>query len=143
MQYLIQALEIFRADPVNAGAYPTTAAGLAALQPYCKDVNKFNSNLNASLGVNDPEQELPTFANVPATDDWGNALYYRCPGTTGDYDLISYGANGTAGGTGKDADISANADGSLVSQWFEYTPTSAMDLSMTVNLTATAAADMA
>lgn len=40
------------------------------------------------------------------TDGWGNAFIYVTPGPDGkDYDVISYGADGTEGGTGNDADL--------------------------------------
>ena len=39
-------------------------------------------------------------------DAWGNDFLYVAPGPNGlPYDLISYGADGTEGGTGNDADI--------------------------------------
>ncbi|NOX26049.1 MAG: type II secretion system protein GspG, partial [Deltaproteobacteria bacterium] len=38
-------------------------------------------------------------------DPWGNPYIYLSPGTHGDYDLLSYGADGESGGTGKNADI--------------------------------------
>ena len=42
---------------------------------------------------------------VPS-DAWGNALIYVTPGPDGrKYDVISYGADGTEGGSGNDADL--------------------------------------
>ncbi len=38
-------------------------------------------------------------------DPWGNAYRYRIPGTAGDFDLMSYGADGAPGGEGEDADV--------------------------------------
>ena len=39
-------------------------------------------------------------------DPWGNAYEYRCPGEDGrDYDMISYGLDGTSGGEGENRDI--------------------------------------
>lgn len=38
-------------------------------------------------------------------DPWGNPYVYLCPGTHGDYDLLSYGADGEPGGEGNNADI--------------------------------------
>ena len=38
-------------------------------------------------------------------DPWGNAYVYACPGEHGDYDLVSYGADGQPGGEGDNADI--------------------------------------
>ena len=39
-------------------------------------------------------------------DPWGTAYQYRAPGPNGkDYELMSYGKDRTAGGTGDDADL--------------------------------------
>ena len=38
-------------------------------------------------------------------DPWGNPYVYLSPGTHGDYDIISYGADGEPGGEGNNADI--------------------------------------
>jgi len=61
-------------------------------------------------------------------DAWGNELVYRLPGSGNDYDLISYGADGKEGGDDLDADISSAAGASLVAAWFDYTPTSGLDI---------------
>ncbi|WP_222106249.1 type II secretion system protein GspG [Catellatospora sichuanensis] len=68
----------------------------------------------------------------PFTDAWGRELVYRLPGSGNDYDLISFGADGAEGGTGLDADISAGAGASLVASWFDYSPTSGLDISIDV-----------
>ncbi len=39
-------------------------------------------------------------------DPWGNPYIYKYPGQKQDFDLISYGADGKAGGIGDDSDIS-------------------------------------
>ena len=40
-------------------------------------------------------------------DPWENPYIYISPGVYGDYDLMSYGADGRQGGEGKDADITS------------------------------------
>jgi hypothetical protein len=70
--------------------------------------------------------DLP--AGTPTKDAWGHDLVYKQPGSGNDYDLISLGADGTAGGDGPDADISAAAGASLIATWFDYTPTSGIDV---------------
>lgn len=139
MQYLVQLLNAYKAAPANNGAYPTTAAGLAALQPFIAQVNGDNHTANQQQLALDPttpvEALLPeNYVNVPVNDYWGNPYFYQCPGTTGDYDLISYGADGKPGGTDKNADISANAEASLIATWYEYTPTNALDIGITMNM---------
>jgi hypothetical protein len=69
--------------------------------------------------------ELP---DGPYTDAWGNPFVYRSPGLGADYDLVSLGADNEKGGEGLNADISSAAGASLVATWFDYTPTSAIDI---------------
>jgi general secretion pathway protein G len=38
-------------------------------------------------------------------DPWGRPYLYQQPGTHGDFDLVSYGKDGRAGGAGEDADV--------------------------------------
>jgi hypothetical protein len=71
--------------------------------------------------------ELP---GAPFHDFWGKDLVYRMPGTSGEYDLVSFGADGKEGGIELDADISSTADASLVARWFDYTPTSGIDIQL-------------
>ena len=72
-----------------------------------------------------------TLADLPdpvPVDAWDRELVYKLPGSGNDYDLISYGADGKEGGDDLDADISSASGASLVASWFDYTPTSAMDI---------------
>ena len=41
--------------------------------------------------------------------------------------------DGQPGGTDKNADVSASSEASLISTWFEYTPTNAMDIGVTMH----------
>jgi hypothetical protein len=150
MQFIIQLLNACR---VATGSYPpdagTHALPVAALTPYLNGpvvingvnyngINDYNTKANTQQLALDPstpqEALLPTYTSVPAADVvWAHPYIYQCPGNTGDYDLISYGADGAPGGTDKNADISANSEASLISTWYEYTPTGAMDIGITVN----------
>lgn len=65
---------------------------------------------------------------MPAADPWGNAYEYRSPGKATDFELWSHGADGAEGGVGDDADITSWAEASLIARWFDYTPTSALDI---------------
>jgi hypothetical protein len=67
----------------------------------------------------------------PYADAWGNKLVYAFPGSGNDYDLMSLGADGQPGGEGLNADISAAAGASLIASWFDYTPTSGLDIELT------------
>lgn len=78
--------------------------------------------------------------NLPLVDPWGKPFVYTCPGLHGDYDLVSFGRDGVSGGDGLDADITSWAEGSIVSTWYEYTPTSALDVVINTALPTTAVA---
>jgi general secretion pathway protein G len=86
------ALKLFKIDN---GFYPDTQQGLESLS------------------------EMPTTGRIPGKyraggyleqkkiplDPWGGAYIYISPGIHGDFDLLSYGADGREGGEGIDADI--------------------------------------
>jgi hypothetical protein len=86
------------------GPYPSTEEGLTAL------VQRF------------PDE------TIPLQDAWANDYTYTCPGIYGEYELVSYGKDGKPGGEGEDADITSWAEASLIGTWYEYTPTSALDI---------------
>jgi general secretion pathway protein G len=89
---LESALKMYKLDN---GSYPSTEQGLQALV------------------------EAPTAGNLPTNwrkggylekgkvpkDPWKNDYIYICPGSHGDFDLSSYGADGEPGGEGFDKDI--------------------------------------
>jgi len=86
------ALKLFKLD---SGFYPDTQQGLQAL------VEKPTSGripLNYKEGGYLEQKKIPL-------DPWGSPYVYISPGLNGDYDLLSYGADGKEGGEGKDADI--------------------------------------
>ncbi len=74
-------------------------------------------------------------ATLPLTDPWGNNFVYTCPGLHGDFDLVCLGMDNQPGGEGLDADINSWAEGSVVSTWYEYTPTGALDVVLNTALT--------
>ncbi len=86
------ALKLFKIDN---GFYPDTQQGLEALveKPTTGRVPK-----NFREGGYLEQKKVPL-------DPWGNPYIYISPGLQGDYDLLSYGADGKEGGEGKDADI--------------------------------------
>lgn len=86
------ALDLYRLDN---GAYPTTEQGLSALV-----------TAPTSPPVPSNWAEGGYLDRVPQ-DPWGRAYLYLAPGVHGAYDVVSYGADGEAGGTGGDADITS------------------------------------
>ncbi|HDD44925.1 MAG TPA: type II secretion system protein GspG [Candidatus Desulfofervidus auxilii] len=86
------ALKLFKIDN---GFYPSTEQGLEAL---IKKPTIGRIPTNYREGGYLEQKKIPL-------DPWGNPYIYICPGTHGDFDIISYGADGQEGGEGKDADI--------------------------------------
>jgi hypothetical protein len=58
---------------------------------------------------------------------------YANPGSGNDYDLISLGSDGAVGGDDTAADISSAAGASLMATWYDYTPTSGIDIVVNTN----------
>jgi general secretion pathway protein G len=81
------ALDTYKLD---TSKYPTSSQGLEALRTQPSGVERWDGPY------------LPK--DVPK-DPWGHPYEYRCPGEHGDYDIISYGADGSPGGEGEDMDI--------------------------------------
>jgi general secretion pathway protein G len=86
------ALKLFKLD--NA-FYPSTEQGLSAL---------IEKPTTGQVPEKYREGGYLEQRKIPA-DPWGNSYIYISPGVYGDFDLISYGADGKEGGEGKDADI--------------------------------------
>jgi len=85
---LMQALKLYRLDNFR---YPTAEQGLQALiaKPSSAPV---------------PPNWRPYLEKLP-NDPWGRPYQYLNPGIKGEVDVMSFGADGQAGGEGKDADI--------------------------------------
>ncbi len=82
---------------LDNGFYPSTDQGLDAL------VEKPHSGRTPS---NYPENGY--ISKIPL-DPWGNEYIYTAPGRKTHFEILSYGADGTEGGDGYNADI-WNAD---------------------------------
>jgi general secretion pathway protein G len=87
-----QALQLFKLDN---GFYPATEQGLTALV-RAPETGRVPKNYRKG-GYLD---------RVPK-DPWGNNYVYVFPGSHGDYDISSYGADNIPGGEGEDADINS------------------------------------
>lgn len=89
IEALDKAIDQYRLD---TGAYPTTAQGLVALsvQP-----------------ASEANWRGPYLKKATPIDPWGKAYIYTSPGT-GDreFEIVSYGKDGAAGGADENADIS-------------------------------------
>jgi general secretion pathway protein G len=83
------ALDTYRLD---TGSYPTTEQGLAALTTRPANSARWNG---------------PYLQRAVPPDPWGKPYQYRFPGEHGEFDLLSWGKDGQAGGTGDAADITS------------------------------------
>ncbi len=83
------ALDTYKLQNLN---YPVTSEGLAALltAPPSADVTRY--------------QKGGYIKKLPK-DPWGRDYLYAMPGTHGDIDIWSYGADGKEGGEGVNSDI--------------------------------------
>lgn len=84
---LEKALDQYRLD---VGSYPNSEQGLQALYVKPNNVERWQG---------------PYLKKPAPPDPWGRAYGYRSPGEHGDYDLISYGADGKPGGSGEASDV--------------------------------------
>jgi general secretion pathway protein G len=85
---LMQALKLYKLDNQR---YPSAEQGLVALvvKPASGPI---------------PPNWKPYLDKLP-NDPWNNPYQYLNPGIKGDIDVLSFGADGQAGGEGKDADV--------------------------------------
>jgi len=83
-----QALELYRLD---TGQYPSSDQGLNALNE--------NPGIENWAG--------PYLKKAVPNDPWNRPYHYQYPGNHGDYDLTSYGADGSPGGEGENRDINS------------------------------------
>lgn len=88
------ALKLYRLDNGN---YPSTEQGLKAL---------VESPTIGTLAKRWREGGYLESAKIPK-DPWDNDFVYLSPGSHGEYDLSSLGADGEPGGEGKNKDINS------------------------------------
>jgi general secretion pathway protein G len=85
---LDKALDQFRLD---VGRYPTSEEGLQALVVAPSGEARWSG---------------PYLKKGVPADPWGRPYVYAQPGShSNDFDLLSYGKDGRAGGSGEDADV--------------------------------------
>ena len=83
-----QSLDLFRLD---VGRYPTTEEGLKALREKPSEAENWNGPYL--------KKEIPK-------DPWKHDYTYACPGEENrDYDITSYGQDGSPGGEANNSDI--------------------------------------
>lgn len=87
---IVQALKLYRLDN---NAYPTTDQGMQALvqRPTTQPIP--------------PNWKSGGYLDRLPKDPWGHDYQFLNPGLHGEIDVFSLGADGAAGGEGKNADI--------------------------------------
>ncbi len=88
IELISTAIDIYKLD---TGKYPSQDTGLQSLNTKPGDVRNWK-------GPYMKKNKIPK-------DPWGTEYIYINPGTHGDYDLISYGADGSEGGSDDNKDI--------------------------------------
>ncbi|MBF0542724.1 MAG: type II secretion system major pseudopilin GspG [Nitrospirae bacterium] len=83
------ALDMYRLD---MGRYPTTSEGLKALREQPSGSSNWKG---------------PYFKKDIPKDPWDHDYQYTSPGSHGDYDILSYGADGVIGGDKENKDITS------------------------------------
>ena len=83
-----QALELYRLD---TGQYPSSEQGLNAL--------------NEDPGIEN--WAGPYLKKAVPNDPWNRPYNYQYPGNHGDYDITSYGADGSPGGEEENKDLNS------------------------------------
>lgn len=76
---------------LDTGHYPSTEQGLISLLVKMGD---------------EPRWRGPYLKKALPNDPWGKPYIYRSPGEKDEYDLLSYGKDGSSGGSDEAADIS-------------------------------------
>ena len=94
MESIETSLKLYKLDN---GSYPRTEQGLKAL---------VEAPTSSPIAKNWRQGGYLERGKVPK-DPWGNDYVYLSPGAHGEYDLISYGADGEAGGDGANKDINS------------------------------------
>lgn len=80
-----------------------------ALDSYRLDTGEYPSNLSALItnsgaqGWDGPYLKKSVLPNDP----WNESYHYQYPGTHGEYDLFSYGADKSPGGEGENKDVNS------------------------------------
>lgn len=77
-----------------------------SLNTYRLDMGGYPESLDELLASEKPNWQGPYFPKEVPPDPWGNDYVYRMPGDDGaPFTLLSYGADGQAGGEENNADI--------------------------------------
>lgn len=88
VEQLATSLDTYK---IEVGRYPNSSEGLKALVEAPSGATNWN-------GPYLKKKQVPK-------DPWGNEYQYRSPGESGDFDLLTLGADNAQGGQGENKDI--------------------------------------
>jgi len=88
IQELTTALDLFRID---VGRVPSTSEGLLALMEPPADLPSWRGPYIRKRSV--------------LIDPWGRAYFYKAPGASREFEIVSFGADGRSGGENENRDI--------------------------------------
>lgn len=77
---------------VDTGRFPTSQEGLVILSVNPGNMKNWNG---------------PYLKEALPSDPWNNPYHYRSPGQHGPYEIVTYGADGKAGGVDENQDINS------------------------------------
>ncbi|CED70271.1 type II secretion system major pseudopilin GspG [Aliivibrio wodanis] len=77
-----------------------------SLDAYRLDIGMYPSSLEELRRSDKPRWDGPYLPKDVPMDPWGNPYIYKYPSSENEYDLMSYGLDGSVGGEGEAADVS-------------------------------------
>jgi len=95
-----------RADEAKVEATKVQMKNIGqALKLYRLQNNKYPASGSGLNALASPDKAGKRYMDAVPKDAWGGEFIYLAPGVHGDFDLLSYGADGQSGGSSFDADI--------------------------------------
>jgi hypothetical protein len=121
IQQIVKAVERY-AEKQKAAKEPGWKGAAAEPEFYPTEVEWNNATWSSSFLALNP--------GLPRTDPWGEAYQYRRDGSIAPFRIFTLGRDKSEGGEGDDSDVSTESQGNLIATWFEYTPTSGLDIQL-------------
>jgi len=82
---------------------------VGALETFYATYNRYPTNDEGLEILTKPSSKLPeALINGVPIDPWSEPYQYNSPGANGPYEVICFGADGSEGGEGADADITSD-----------------------------------
>jgi len=103
MAALIAPRFVERADEAKVGTTKVQMTNIAqALKLYRLQHGSYSASLNALVAAG---KNGKRYMDAMPKDAWGHEFIYLTPGVHSDFDILSYGADGQAGGSEFNADV--------------------------------------